>query len=281
MSNLLNLTRKAVPCGELVPNLLDAIVLGLIQGIAEWLPISSTGHLRLYEYFRGLKVPLLYDITLHMGTLAVILVFFRKDIKRILSALVHLDFKTEHGRLIPLIIVGSVPTALIGYVFRKTVESIFLGPLPIGIALSLCGVLLVSSRMAHEKTDQISYLTAIVFGIAQGVSIIPGLSRSGTTIAVALLLGLKRERAFRFSFLLSIPAIIGAEALTAYDQRAALAQSGFGMLEIAVGVAVTTITGYFALKLLHNAIENRKFHLFAFYCWLFGLFLVMLGLSGF
>lgn len=264
-----------------MPNLLDAIVLGLIQGIAEWLPISSTGHLRLYEYFRGLKVPLLYDITLHMGTLVVILVFFRKDIKKILSALVHLDFRTEDGHLISLIIVGSAPTALIGYVFRNTVESIFLSPLPIGIALILCGILLFSSRIAHEKTDHISYATAIVFGIAQGVSIIPGLSRSGTTIAVALLLGLKREKAFRFSFLLSIPAIIGAEALTAYDQRATLAQSGFGMLEIAVGVAVATITGYFALKLLHKAIENRKFHLFAFYCWLFGLVLMVLGLSGF
>jgi len=262
-------------------HLLEAIILGVIQGVAEWLPISSTGHLRLAEHFLGLTLPILFDVTLHIGTLVVIFVFFRKDIKNILSALVRGDFKSENGALIPLIIVGTVPTALIGLVFSDWIEATFRNVLPIATALILCGALLYSSRFAREKTDNITYQTALIFGVAQGVAIIPGLSRSGTTIAVALLLGLKREKAFKFSFLLSIPAIIGALGLTFYKEHEALALTGFGWYEILIGATVTMLVGYVALKVLHRAVENRKFHLFAFYCWLMGTALIILTLSGF
>jgi undecaprenyl-diphosphatase len=265
----------------MLEHLLETIILGIIQGIAEWLPISSTGHLRLAEHFLGLTIPILFDVTLHIGTLIVILAFFRKDIKDILSALIHLDFKTENGKLIPLIIVGTIPTALIGLVFSDQIESTFRTPLPIATALIICGILLYTSKFSEEKTDNITYVTAIIFGTAQGIAIIPGLSRSGTTIAVALLLGLKREKAFKFSFLLSIPAIIGALGLTLIKEHEALAQTGFGTTEILVGVIIAMTVGYFALKLLHRAIENRKFHLFAFYCWLLGICLIVLSLIGF
>lgn len=262
-------------------NLLNSIILGIIQGIAEWLPISSTGHLRLAEHFLGLSIPILFDITLHIGTLVVIFVFFRKDIKNILKALTHLDFKSENGQLIPLIIIGTIPTALIGIVFSDAIESTFSNVLPIATALVICGTLLYTSKFSRERTDRITIPEALIFGTAQGIAIIPGLSRSGTTIAVALLLGLRREKAFRFSFLLSIPAVIGALGLELYKEHAALAQSGFGLTDILVGVVITMVVGYIALNILHRVIENKKFHLFAFYCWLFGAALIVLTLTGF
>jgi len=264
-------------------NLLDAIILGIIQGVAEWLPISSTGHLRLADHFLGLDLPILYAVTLHIGTLIVIFVFFRKDIKSVLTALAHRDFRSENGRLVPLIIVGSLPTAIVGasLVLSNVVETVFNQVTPIALALIVCGFLLYASKLARENTDVLTYKTALVFGVAQGIATIPGISRSGTTIAVALLLGLKREKAFRFSFLMSIPAIIGALGLTAFEERGALMQSGFGLTEIAVGAVVATLVGYVALKLLHRTLENDKFYLFAFYCWVFGAAMLILGLNGF
>jgi undecaprenyl-diphosphatase len=262
-------------------NLLDSIILGTIQGIAEWLPISSTGHLRLAEHYLNLSIPILYDITLHIGTLVVIFVFFRKDIKDILTALARLDFKSESGQLIPLIIIGTLPTALIGLFFSDVIEFTFSMVLPVAFALLICGTLLYTSKFSREKTDRITVPQAVIFGIAQGVAIIPGLSRSGTTIAVALLLGLRREKAFRFSFLLSIPAVIGALGLQFYKEHALLAQSGFGLTEILVGAVIAMVVGYAALNVLHKVIENKKFHLFAFYCWVLGAFLVVLTLMGF
>jgi undecaprenyl-diphosphatase len=264
-------------------NLLDATILGIIQGIAEWLPISSTGHLRLADHFLGLDLPILYAITLHIGTLIVIFIFFRKDIKNMLTALAHRDFKSENGKLIPLIIVGSVPTALVGasLVLSNIIETVFNQVTPIALALIVCGFLLYASKLARENTDVLSYKTALVFGIAQGIATLPGISRSGTTIAVALLLGLKREKAFRFSFLMSIPAIIGALGLTLFQEHEALMQSGFGLAEIAVGALVAMLVGYVALYAVHKTIENKKFYLFAFYCWVFGAAMLILGLNGF
>jgi undecaprenyl-diphosphatase len=255
--------------------------LGIIQGIAEWLPISSTGHLRLAEHFLlGYSVPILFDISLHVGTLIVIFIFFRREIKSILVALVHLDFKTEYGQFIPLIIVGSIPTAIIGLVFSDLIEATFQTVLPIAIALLLSGILLYSSKTAREKTDSITYKTALIFGVAQGIAIVPGISRSGTTIAVALLLGLKREKAFKFSFLLSIPAIVGALGLKLYQQHAVLQQTGFGPPEILVGAIAAMLMGYLAINVLYRAVENKKFHLFAIYCWISGGILVALSLMG-
>ena len=262
-------------------DLIQTIILGLIQGLTEWLPISSTGHLRLTEHFLDLKVPILFDVLLHAGTLIVTLLFFHKDIKNILVALVKWDFKTENGKLIPLIIVGTIPTALIGLIFGNAIEALFSNLLPIAGAFVICGVVLYSSKIGNEKKESIGYLEALVIGTAQGIAIIPGISRSGLTIAVALLLGTKREKAFKFSFLLSVPAIIGALGLTLYEQHAALVLAGVGWTEILVGVAVSMVVGYFALNLLRKIIAHKKFYFFAFYCWLLSIVLIALSLSGF
>jgi len=257
--------------------LIKVIVLGLIQGITEWLPISSTGHLKIFEHILDLTVPIVFDVILHVGTLIVVLVFFRKELGKILSATAHLDFKNEDGKMVPLIIVGVVPTILIGLVFGWLIEDVFQTILPIALAFLVCGLVLYSSRIGKEKTDSINYPTAIMMGIVQGIAIVPGISRSGVTIAIALLLGIKREKAFEFSFLLSIPAILGALCLTLYTEFGKLTAANLGFGEIIMGAVVSMLVGYLALKLLWKTLAIEKFYLFAFYCWLFGLALIMLG----
>jgi undecaprenyl-diphosphatase len=259
-------------------DLMQTIILGLIQGVTEWLPISSTGHLRLTEYLWNLKVPVLFDGLLHVGTLIVTLFFFRNDIKNILVALAKRDFKTEDGKLIPLIIVGTVPTALIGVFFGNAIEAFFSDLLPIAGAFIICGIVLYVSKIGNENKGGISYLEALAIGTAQGMAIIPGLSRSGLTIAVALMLGIKREKAFKFSFLLSVPAIIGALSLTLYTQYDALALAGVEWTEIIMGAAVSAVIGYFALKLLRKIVAGKKLYFFAFYCWLLSIVLTALSL---
>jgi len=262
-------------------NPLQTIILSIIQGITEWLPISSTGHLRITEHFFGLETPILFDVLLHMGTLIVTLLFFHKDIKNILRALGKRNFKTENGKLIPLIIIGTIPTALIGVIFGNAIEALFSNLLPIAGAFIICGVALYCSKIGNERNEDISYLEALAIGTAQGIAIIPGISRSGLTIAVAFLLGTKHEKAFKFSFLLSVPAIIGALGLTLYEQHVALAFAGIGWTEILIGVAVSMVIGYFAVNLLRKIIANKKFYFFAFYCWLLSIVLIALSLSGF
>ena len=260
---------------------IQAIILGFIQGVTEWLPISSTGHLRITEQLLGLTLPLLFDVTLHMGTLAVILLFFRKDVKLILAALAKGDFRSENGKLIPLIIVGTVPTALIGLVFSNTIETYFSSYLPLGGAFITCGVVLYLSKTGREQKENITYMAALAIGTAQGIALIPGLSRSGLTIATALMLGVRREKAFKFSFLLSVPAVIGALGLTLYEQHEVLTLVGVGWTEILVGITVSILVSYFALKLLWKALAGKKFYLFAFYCWLIGAVLLALSLGNF
>ncbi len=264
--------------------LIKIIILGIIQGLTEWLPISSTGHLKIFEHFLNflsLGDSLVFDFILHIGTLIVILLFFRKEIKNILSALIRLDFTTEYGKLIPLIIVGTIPAAIIGIILKEPVEQTFQSMRPIAIAFILCGIILCSAKTGKEKTDDVGYLTALIIGIAEGIAIIPGFSRSGLTIAVALLLGIKKEKAFKFSFLLSIPAIIGAISYTFYKDFGILAPARLGWIEIIAGIAVAMIVGYLALKLLWKILAKKKFYLFAFYCWLLGLTLIILSLGGF
>ena len=260
---------------------IQAIILGFIQGVTEWLPISSTGHLRITEQLLGLTLPLLFDVTLHMGTLAVILLFFRKDVKLILAALAKADFRSENGKLIPLIIVGTVPTALIGLVFSNTIETYFSSYLPIAGAFITCGVVLYLSKTGREQKENVTYMAALAIGTAQGIALIPGLSRSGLTIATALMLGVRREKAFKFSFLLSVPAVIGALGLTLYEQHEVLTLVGVGWTEILVGITVSIVVSYFALKLLWKALAGKKFYLFAFYCWLIGAVLLALSLGNF
>lgn len=262
----------------MLEQLLQNLILGLIQGITEWLPISSTAHLKLAGDFLGLTVTPLFNIILHLGTLFVLLFFFRKEVKNILIALVHLDFKSEYGMLIPRIIVASIPTALVSLTYIIFLQDIA-RTIPIIACTFLIGASFVySTKFAKEKANGLSYKTALLMGAAQGFAIFPGLSRSGVTISTALLLGQKREKAFKFSFLLSIPAIIGDFIVETYSEREALFTVGIGEVNVFVGVIAAVIAGYFALKLISKVIQGKRFHYFAFYTWILGIMLLIWSL---
>jgi undecaprenyl-diphosphatase len=219
-------------------DILQSIILGLIQGITEWLPISSTGHLRVAEHFFGLAVLLLFDVTLHVGTLLVTLIYFRGAIKNVLSALWHRNFRSEDGKLILPIIIGTIPTAAIAVLIGNDLDTYFSTLLLLGAGLIAGGIVLFTSKFSVERKSAISMPEAFLIGLMQGISIILSISRSDLTIAVALLLGIKREVAFKFSFLLSIPAVLGALGFELYQQQGALSLAGINGIEVAAALIV-------------------------------------------
>jgi len=265
----------------LLDQLIQTIILGLIQGLAEWLPISSTAHLKIAEHFLGLTATPLFNITLHVGTLVVVVFYFRRDVGRILLALVHLDFKSEYGQLIPLILTATVPTGVVGLLYVVFLEDTVQTMLVVGITFLIGAAIVYSSRIGKENTDSITFKMALMMGLAQGFAIFPGLSRSGVTISTGLLLGLKRDKAFKFSFLLSIPAIIGDLLVEVYKQYGQFAAQGIGSTELLIGVAVAIVAGYVAIKLVSKIVATKRFHYFAIYTCLLGAALIILSLRGF
>jgi len=268
----------------MLEQLFKTIVLGTIQGLTEWLPISSTGHLEIARQFLLPETAEYFEAIvgiLHIGTLIAVLVFYRQDIKNILTALARLDFKSEDGKLVPLIVVGTIPVVVIGLIFGSTIEEAFKTFLPLAIAFIICGFWLYASKAGKETTENFSHTRALLIGIAQAIAIVPGISRSGATIATALLLGIQREKAFRFSILLSIPAIVGAATLTGYREFPLIASSQLSWIDLLAGASVSALVGYFALKLLKKTVVNKRFYMFAFYCWLISLILLGLSLTAF
>jgi undecaprenyl-diphosphatase len=262
-------------------NLIEVLILAIVQGITEWLPISSSGHLVLVQQLmqkynsEWQGVPVLFDVILHLGSLFVVLVAFRRDIIRILRAVAHLNFKSEDGKLALYIIVGSIPTAIIGFLFQEKLESFFSNLSAVGLAFLITGSLLYLSKFAKNKNRTIDYLDSLLIGTAQGVALIPGVSRSGATISTGLLRRVKRERAFQYSFLLFIPAVIGATLAKSLQEWKSLAAANLDAASIFLGLIVTMIVGYVFLKLLFKAIVKEKFHLFAYYCWALGLIIIL------
>jgi len=256
-------------------DLIQVLILAIIQGITEWLPISSSGHLVVVQEYFGLAPPVIFDVMLHVGTLLVVLIVFWKDIAGMLKATAQLDFTPEEGKLAIFIVVGSIPTALIGFVFRDIFKSFFNNPLAVGIALLGTGSILYVSKYG-KNGKEMSYLDAFLIGIAQGIAIIPGVSRSGITIATGLLSKLRKETVFKFSFLLSIPAVIGATIAESEN----LFLGEIDGLAIVLGVIVSMIVGYAALKLLKRLLLKERFHLFAYYCWLLGTAIVVITMMA-
>ena len=250
-------------------SLIEVFILAIIQGLTEWLPISSSGHLVITQQVLGLDLPLIFDVMLHIGTLIVVLTVFRKDIEEIIKALVKRDFETQEGKLACFLVVGSVPIGVAGYVFRDFFESLF-GNLPaVGLALIITGcVLFISERRVGNR--KMGVLDSVFIGLALAVSIIPGISRSGVTVSIGLLRRIDKTTAFSFSFLLSVPAIFGA---TVFESRN-LVWGTVDVVPMFVGVIVSMIVGYGSLKVLQKIIFSEKFHLFAYYCWTLGLVIV-------
>jgi len=255
--------------------LIDILILAVVQGLTEWLPISSFGHLVIIEELLGLELPLIFNVMLHVGTVFVVLAVFWRDIIEVARALASLNFETDEGKLALFVAVGSVPTALIGFFFHDIFVSFSHNLLSVGLALLITGfVLFVSER--RKTNRELSYLDSLLIGTAQGIAVAPGISRSGVTIATGLVRRVKKEIAFKYSFLLSIPAVIGATAMESKD----LVANNVDMLALFLGAIISTIVGYISLKLLQRVVMKEKFHLFAYYCWIVGMITVFFQLCS-
>ncbi len=248
-------------------SLIKIIILGIIQGITEFFPISSSGHLVLIQNLLGLKEPqLLVDVMLHLGTVLSLFVFLRKEIKDIVLSFCGFckkpSLKTRNPNMILVLslIVASIPTFLIGYFFSGLFESLFESPKAVSIALFITALFLFFTKFARQKKVRLP-LHPFLIGVLQGIAIVPGFSRSGLTIGGALFLGWKREKAARFSFLLSIPAILGASVFQL--QKTVLSSQPWSI--IIIGIVAAALTGYFSLVFLTEIINKGKFYLFSFY----------------
>jgi undecaprenyl-diphosphatase len=261
-------------------NLIAIIILGIIQGLTEFFPVSSSGHLVLFQNAFGFKEPQIFvDVMLHVGTLLALLVFLRRELLQLFKGFIFLvraprrHFTDPRVKKIFALIVASVPTFFIGYFFSDFFESLFASLRTVGFALIVTGCYLYLTKWA-KKRPQNFLLHPFIIGILQGAAIVPGFSRSGLTIGGALFLGWEREDAARFSFLLSIPAIGGA-AVFQYGKMDAGSQS---WPIIFTGVAVSAVVGYFALAMLVSVINRGKFHAFSYYCFAAGIGAIILSL---
>lgn len=269
----------------------QALILGIVQGLTEFLPVSSSGHLVLLQNFFGLTEPeLLFDISLHIGTLVAVFIVFFKEIRDLVLTLGRLPgllesagggsklfAENENFRLLVLIVIGSVPTAVLGLLFHRMADRLFGSVALAGIMLLITGTLLWLTRRigrSGRTRQRMTVKDTLLVGLVQGLAVMPGISRSGSTIATALFLGIDRKTAGRFSFLLSIPAIFGA-LLVGFDagkiHSAALPASLF------IGTAAAAIVGVGALKALLRLVDTGHFYLFAPYCWLIGLVAIIAG----
>jgi len=223
----------------------------------------------------------LFNVTLHAGTLAIVMFYFRSEITSILSSLARWDLESEYGQWIPLMIIAMVPTGIIGLAYVTFLETSFQTIPMIGMTFLVGASILYVSRIGKEKTESVTYAMALLAGITQGFAIFPGLSRSGVAISSLLLLGLKREKAYKFSFLLSIPAILGDLIIEAYTQRGQFAVQGVGSVNLLVGLVLAMVAGYAAIRIVGKLVTTRRFHYFAFYTWSLGVVLILLFLAGF
>ena len=274
---------------------LEAILLGILQGLTEFLPISSSGHLVLAQQFLGLKEPLVFfDVMLHVGTLAAVLVVYRRSIGKLaiggFSTLGNAQFWRKPGatfntstelKFIWLILLGSIPTGVIAVLFKNQLESFFHEVRLVSIMLILTGVILQLPRLRKQEIDSSDGPTgklrtwhAPLIGIAQGFAITPGISRSGTTISLALFLGIPAKTAAEYSFLLSIPAILGAVVLKIRD----VGDTTIPFHIVGAGMLASFIVGYIALRLLLVVLNRGKFSLFSYYCIALGLGSLLIAL---
>jgi undecaprenyl-diphosphatase len=250
--------------------LIEVFILAVVQGLTEWLPVSSSGHLVITQKILGLNLPLIYSVMLHVGTLIVVLTVFRKDITEIIKALAKRDFETDEGKLALFIAVGSVPIAIVGFVFYDFFKSLFSNLPAVGLALLITGcILFISEKRIGNK--KLGILDSLLIGLAQAFTIIPGISRSGITVATGLLQKIDKATAFKYSFLLSVPAIIGATLVESKE----LALGNVDMVPLLLGATISMIVGYASLKLLQKIVMNEKIHLFAYYCWTIGAAIII------
>lgn len=269
-----------------------AALLGVVQGLTEFLPVSSSGHLVLAQYLLGLKEPeMLFNVVVHLGSLAAICLVFRRDVLR-LAVEAGVLAKTLAGRgslaeawrsrpdlrLLILLGVGTLPAGVLGLAFRSAFESMFSSVRGVGVALLLTGLFLFLTRRVSPSARGLGGMRAIdalAVGLAQALAIAPGISRSGMTISSGIFLGIEREAAARYSFLLSIPAIVGAFILEAGGGSA----GSFPPAAQVVGFMAAFLSGGLALYALLRLVRSGRLHYFAYYCWLIGALCLVLSLG--
>lgn len=270
-------------------NVLQAILLGIVQGLAEFLPVSSSGHLAILQNLFHIEADtgLLFDVLLHIGTLTAIFLVFWKDIVKLVIEFFGIiaDFirrfrdpdlivlSSAYRRFVLLIIVSSIPTAIIGFIGRDFVEYASSTLLIPGIGLLITSALLfVCDRIGDGRKGikKITYLNAFEIGIVQGIATIPGISRSGATISACLILGIKKETAVKYSFIMSIPAVLGAALLELKDAGGTTVDGGTVIAYI-VGMVVSAVVGYFAIRIMINVVRRKRYLYFSIYCLVIGL----------
>ncbi|MCD6408163.1 undecaprenyl-diphosphate phosphatase [bacterium] len=239
----------------------DAVILGVVQGITEWLPVSSSGHLVLFQKFLNLKGGISFDIFLHFSSLLVIFIFFWEDIKKVAKGFFSFKKELYEFKLGCYIIVSSLITAIIGIPLNFCLEKItFLLP----FAFFFTSLLLFLSRVDGEK--RMDFKRAVLIGFIQGISLIPGISRSGATISTARISGVSEKDAFRYSFLIAIPSFLGAVLIKLKDFK--FISPSF----LLTGFLISFITGIFSLYLLRKIVYTNKLYLFGFYTLMVGIF---------
>lgn len=272
--------------------IIQAIVLGVVQGASEFIPVSSSGHLVIVPWLLGWEHPsLLFDTILHWGTLASIALVFWRDLWTIVVAtlvsLARRSLADPMARLGWYIVAGSIPAALTGFLLKDQIEGLFSSPLAAGGFLLVTAALLAGSeqlarrRIPTETLTTLRWWQALVIGVAQAIALAPGISRSGSTMAAGLGSGLRRDDAARFSFLLGTPAFFGAGLLQlvdalATDSSAVAAQAGV----LVVGFVVSALAGYAAIRGLLAYLRRHTLYPFAAYCLVVGLVVIALNLFG-
>jgi len=245
--------------------MIKAVILGVIQGLTEFLPVSSSGHLVIAEKFLGMhSQSIVLEVFLHMGTLLAVIVYFYRDILRIRK-----DW--EYLKSIGIVV---LITGVLGVLGKGFFSSLFQNPSGVMLALMINGLVLLTTRHKNGTEKSISAPQAVLIGLAQALAIAPGISRSGSTIAAMLHLKIDREEAFRFSFIMSIPLILGAFLLELKDITS---YTELALPEVAVGVVCAFVSGLIALKLLKAFLVQQKFYLFGYYCLAVGA--VLLGFN--
>lgn len=278
----LNRASKLFP--SIMIDAIQALILGIVQGLTEWLPISSSGHLALVQLAMNLEVPIFFDIVLHFGTLAAVIGIYRRELLGILKSIKPIGKKNRDStgvklmsikrgrRYLLLIILGMIPTALIGIGFRSIFEESFYSMWSIGLGFILTGAMILVTKFIDKGTNSIRNIDAVLIGIGQGLSIFSSISRSGATISIGMFRHIERSELITFSFLLSIPAIMGAGL---YDLVFADSVSQVEIYQIPlesyiIGTFTAAIVGYVSIKFLINIINKGEFYLFSFYCFLLG-----------
>ena len=269
---------------------LSSFLLGLVQGLAEFLPISSSGHLSIAQNLLGLntEIPEFFDVLLHLGTLVAVFVAYWRDICDMVAELIHGVGDLVHGttprqvpparRLILLIIVGTLPLFIL-LPIHKQVQALSNNMVFIGAALVVTGFLLFACDLVRKgkKTERTATIAdVLVVGLGQAIATMPGISRSGMTITTGCFMGFERKFAVRFSFLLSIPAVLGANILSLKDAL----DAGIIWAEVpmsVVGVVTAAVVGYACIRLLRLVAEKGRFGAFAYYCWAVGLLTLLLN----